>query len=185
MVRARFLMLATAVGFFACASASDGEVHGSLVASPTGVSAPQAPAVEKSASAIQTASAPRAAPSASQQTSAAAISPAPSDDDEPEADLVESGVMSDPQRAIMQGVGRCLERALRRGPGPGGSLALAVTVDAEGSVTQLEMGPGYPASARPCVEARVKSVRFPKEPAGGIRYYRYPINEQPADDAEP
>lgn len=92
--------------------------------------------------------------------------------------------MSDPQRAIMRGVGRCFERALRNGPGPGGSLAIAVTVDAEGAVTQVEMGPGYPASARTCVEARVKSVRFPKEPAGGIRYYRYPISEHPAGDDE-
>ena len=67
-----------------------------------------------------------------------------------------------------------------------GSLALAVTVDGEGAVTKVELGPGYPASARTCVEARVKSVRFPKEPNAGIGYYRYPINEQPeADGGDP
>jgi hypothetical protein len=184
MLRAHSLMLGVALVFLGCASASDGEVNGSLVASPTSGLALQAPAEEKSASALQTPSTPRAAASANQQASAAAPPQAPSDDDEPDADLAESGVMSEPHRAIMQGVGRCIERALRRGPGPGGSLAIAVTVDGEGAVTQVELGPGYPASAKPCVEARVKSVRFPKEPNGGIRYYRYPINEQPADDAE-
>jgi hypothetical protein len=174
MLRARSLMLGMALVFLGCASASDGEVRGPVVASLTSVRAPQAPAVEKSASAIQTAS-------ASQKTSAVPISPAAADD-EAEADLVESGVMSEPQRAIMQGVGRCLERALRKEPGPGGSLALGVTVDGEGTVTDVELGPGYPASAKPCVEARVKSVRFAREPNGGIRHYRYPINEQPSDD---
>ncbi len=180
MLVARPLMLAAAVvRFLGCAAASDAEQQRPLVTSPTRVMTQQAPAVEKSAAPVQTASAPPI-------TSAARPPPASAvDDDEPEADLVASGVMSDPQRAIMEGVGRCLERALRRGPGPGGSLALGVTVDVEGAVTALEMGPGYPASARPCVEARVKSVRFPKEPGGGIRYYRYPINEQPADEPDP
>ena len=181
---ARSWLCSMVVGFLGCASAPAVEPDPPLVTTPTSPTALQAPAVEKSATPIPSASAPP--PIAS--VAPPAVVPGPSssdDDDEGEPDIVESGSLSEPQRAIMRGVGRCLERALRRGPGPGGSLALGVSVDADGAVTQLEMGPGYPPAARSCVEASVKNVRFPKEPGAGIRYYRYPINEAPADDADP
>ncbi len=92
-----------------------------------------------------------------------------------------SGSFSEPQRLVMKAAGLCLERALRHGPGPGGSLALDVTVDPDGAVTKVVMGPGYPASARPCVESRIKAIHFPEEKSGGTRFFRYPINEQPAE----
>jgi len=166
---------------FGCVSADVGEAARSPALNVGVDSTSQIPAEQKSplGAPKQTSGGELASPPPSPS------SPAPTDDDEADADIVESGTMSDAQRTIMRGVGRCLERALRQGPGPGGSLAIGVTVDGDGNVTQVELGPGYPPSARSCTEARVKSVHFPKETNAGIRFYRYPVNELPANDSDP
>jgi len=151
-----------------------------------------APAVVAArATAPATAVAPTPGPSSGPAATSATLAPAasspaaaltaPSDPEDEDAEVVESGSFSEPQRLVMKAVGLCLERALRHGPGPGGSLALDLTVESDGTVAKVVMGPGYPAAARPCVEARLKALRYPEEASGGTRFFRYPINEQPGE----
>lgn len=98
--------------------------------------------------------------------------------------MVASGPMSDTQRAVMTAAGVCIKKGLDGGDTSTGSLAIELSVDDAGKVSNVDLGPGYGPRAKSCLEPRLKQVRYPAQPNGGIRVVRYPIDEL-EDDAAP
>lgn len=97
-------------------------------------------------------------------------------DDEPV--VVEDPTLSATERGVLRAVALCLRKEK---PLPG-SLALELTLEADGSVRDVSFGPGYSPALKSCVEPRVKAVRYPAQPEGGLRVLRIPINETETTD---
>lgn len=84
--------------------------------------------------------------------------------------------MSEPERAVLRAAGLCLEQGIERGERASGDLSIQLFVDAQGEVSNTELGAGYPASVRTCVVERLKTVRFPAQAGAGLRVVKYAVD---------
>ncbi|MFO0552722.1 MAG: hypothetical protein U0271_30300 [Polyangiaceae bacterium] len=107
-------------------------------------------------------------------TPAVSAQPRPIASEEPTVE--ESGTMSEPERVVLRATGLCLEAGVERGERASGDLSIQLFVDPQGEVSNMELGAGYPASVRACVIERIKAVRFPVQPGGGLRAVRYSVD---------
>lgn len=140
-----------------------------------GTTTAPAPSTAPQASAVVAPSAPARS---ELPTSRAPRRPSPGDDDDPV--IVEDPTLSTTERGVLRAVALCL-----RNEKPGrGSLALELTLEADGRVRDVTFGPGYTKPLERCVEPRVKAVRYPAAPEGGLRVIKIPINEASVDEAD-